>query len=152
MKRLYSGLVALLLIAAVAAFGATLWMIHAAPGLTLARVFDEVSRSGALVNSGLAALGAVMALLAGQWVRTRVASLILRGVLWVAGAAAVGMAGWQAYAILSRIETVSKHLGGLKLAIRAPGYADLLLILAAGLLAGAVAFGGLAMLQARRLR
>jgi hypothetical protein len=149
MKRIYSGLTALLLIAAIAASGATLWMIHTAPGLTVAQVFNEVSRSGHLLNSGLAALGAVLAFLAAQWVRTRVASAILRGVLWVAGLAAVVLAAWPAFVILSRIETVSKHLGGLKLAIRAPGYADLLLILAAGLLAGAVAFGGLAMLQAR---
>jgi hypothetical protein len=127
-----------------------LFMIHASPGLDLARVFDEVARSGALMNSGLIALAAVAATLAGLWVRTQLASLVLRGVLWVAGLAAVGIAGFHSAVIYSRIDTVSRHLGGLKFAIRAPGYADLLLILAAGLLAGAVAFGGLAMLQRRR--
>jgi hypothetical protein len=152
MKLIYSGLAALLLVAAVAAFCAVLAMVHTAPGLTLATVFDEVSRSGNLTNSGIAALGVVMAVLAGLWVRTRLASAVLTGVLWVAGLAAVGMAAWNAQVIFSRIETVSRRLGGIPFAIRAPGYADLLLILTAGLLAGAVAFGGLAWLQARRSR
>jgi hypothetical protein len=149
MKRIYTGLTGLTLVATIAALLATLWMIHASPGLSPATVIQEVYGSGALTISAICAVPIAAAVGAGLWVRSTPARWMLIGVLWVAGLAAVLSAGWQALTILNRIGTVATRLGGLKFEVRAPGYADLLLMLAGGLLVLTLALAGLAYLQAR---
>jgi hypothetical protein len=146
MKTISIAFAGLLLTGALAALCAGLAMVHAAPGLSLVAVAHDVAGTGALAFSGGVLLAALLAGGLGMAVSSRVAGWIAFAVLALAGLTAIGWAAFQAGRLFRRIQTVTEHVGGLDFAIRAPGYADGWMILAAGLAAGGLAFAALAWL------
>jgi hypothetical protein len=151
MKTAYATLTVTFLAGAVIAFAVSLWMIHVSPGLPLGQVLIEVTTSGDLMFDGaeivLVALATGLAVLVKAGRVRRLMGLVL----WAAGLVTVIYAAIHAGDIFRRIEAVTRRLGHLDFVIRAPGYADVLMILAGGLLAGAVAFGALFWLRTRRV-
>ena len=149
MKKVYIVLTGICLLAAVVAFCGAVSMVYAGTHATLGGVTQEVLGSGNLKITGIAALIGLIAAGLGLWVRHRIAGLAAAIVLWLAGLAGMGAAAFQANVLLARIAKVSKNMGGLEFAVRAPGYADALLILSIGLAVGAASFAALAWIRQR---
>lgn len=151
MKTLYMALTGICLAGAVAAFGAVLWMIKVAMGATLASVALEVWGSGNLNITGVAAAIGLAAAAIGLLVHHRMAGKGAMIALWVASLAGIGAAKFQTIVLFLRIAKVSKNMGGLEFSVRAPGYADALLILTVGLGVGAAGFAALMWLKTHSL-
>lgn len=149
MKTLYYVLTGICLVGALAAFCGAAAMAYAGTGATLVGVAHDVLKSGDLLIPGLAAVVAALAAGLGLWVRHRIAGRAAAIVLWLASLTGTGAASYQTVVLFARIGKVSKNMGGLEFAIRAPGYADALLILTLGLALGAASFAALAWIRLR---
>ncbi len=149
MKIANAALSFLLIGAAIAAVAGCLHFMSLIPRLPLASLWNDIlpSPNGNLVY--VVIVGVILALKLRPTAKpvghfTRISLLLLALVPPVS-------AGLRALQKLSNLETSSRALGGVSMVIRAPEYAEVCLIIATGLAAGAIGSVALAILQRRRV-